>query len=202
MVDHSAPSPTWTPEQLGAFVGQVRDDRFLALWMLLATTGLPVPAALNLRRSEVDLQRRHLSTAAMSRRGEAGARGPRIYQLDPDTYDALREHVISWDKEREVLAQKTQHLFVWSNGAQLDRGSVRRMFHQHCAAAGVPVVPYKEMRFAYVVAALESGLPTRIIRERLGRRPQRSAAKGTPEQTSETTRSDSARRQSWRSRGF
>jgi integrase len=202
MVDHSAPSPTWTPEQLGRFVDQVLDDRFLSLWMLLATTGLPVTAALNLRRSDVDVQRHHVSTAALTRRGEGGPRGPRIYELDPDAYDALRDHVISWDKERAVLQQKSRHLFVWSNGEQLDRGAVRKMFQQHCTAAGVPVVPYKEMRFAYVVAALESGLPTQVIRERLGRKPEQSTEHDAPQRVTDVAQPRSARRQPWRSRSF
>jgi integrase len=30
----------WTPEQLGIFVRQVEGDRFYALWLLVATTGL------------------------------------------------------------------------------------------------------------------------------------------------------------------
>jgi hypothetical protein len=50
-------------------------------------------------------------------------------------------------------------LFVWSNGEQVDVGAVRTMFRQHCSLAGLPVVPLQAMRQAYIVAAIDSGIP-------------------------------------------
>jgi hypothetical protein len=48
---------TWTPEHLGTFVEQVRDDRYLALWMLVATTGVRLEALTGLLRQEVDFDK-------------------------------------------------------------------------------------------------------------------------------------------------
>ena len=161
MTDGLQQGPSWTPQQLGKFVDQVRDDRFFALWMLAATTGLGVSSIVDLRRDQVDIQEGTVTPS--TKRSSMSS-----YALDPDTYDALRDHVISWDKERTTLGQGTKMLFVWSNGEQLDSGSAMRMFDQHCANAGVPTVPVRGMRFAYVVSALESGIPTGILSERLG----------------------------------
>jgi hypothetical protein len=90
----------------------------------------------------------------------------RTYALDPDAQDALREHVIAWDKERS--GQRSEHLFVWADGEPLHPKSVEVLFRRHCQKAGLPVVPLQAARQAYVVAALETGIPTAVISERLG----------------------------------
>ena len=153
-------SATWTPEQLGAFIESVRNDRYFALWMLLATTGARLEALTGLVRQEVDFDERRISPASARR----------SCLLDPTAFDALKEHVAAWEAERFLLRQETQQLFVWSNGEQLDSGAVRTMFRQHCSLAGLPVVPMRAMRQAYIVAALESGIPVRQISDRLSRR--------------------------------
>jgi len=156
----------WTPEDLGRFVGQVRNDRFFALWMLVATTGLPLETILGLRRGDLNVQSRRIVPSSDKR---ASTRHARSFGLDPNTYDSLRDHVITWDKERYAMSQDTRMLFVWSNGQPLDAASASRMFRQHCAGAGIPVVSIEQMRTAYATAALEFGIPTKVITDRLGR---------------------------------
>lgn len=46
---------TWTPEQFGAFLDGVRDDRLSAANFLLATTGMRRGEALGLRWIDADL---------------------------------------------------------------------------------------------------------------------------------------------------
>lgn len=161
----------WEPADLGAFIGQVRNDRFFALWMLAATTGAPFDRIVSLERGDVDLEERRFKPAGITP-AASRPRGVPSYRLEPDTYAALREHVASWDKERHVLAPDTTRLFAWSNGEPLDSGSAMRMFEQHCGNAGLPVVTINDVRLAYVLAALESGIPTRTFRDRLARGPQ------------------------------
>lgn len=160
---------TWTPGDLGAFVEAIRDDRFFALWMLVATSGVRLDALTGLERHDVNFEERRISpTPTTVSSDERSFTAHRSYALDPTAYDALKEHVITWDKERYILGQDTQKLFVWSNGEQVDPRAIRSMFGQHCEAAGVPVVPLQEMRQAYVVAAIETGIPVKVIAERLG----------------------------------
>lgn len=150
---------TWTPEHLGVFIQSVLHDRYFALWMLIATTGVRLEALTGLVLQEVDFDEPRISPASARR----------SCVLDPTAYDALKEHVAAWEVERFLLRQRTQKLFVWSNGEQVDAGAVRTMFRQHCSLADVPVVPIRTMRLAYVVAALESGIPVKQISERLSR---------------------------------
>jgi integrase len=125
--------------------------------MLVATTGVRLEALTGLVLQEVDFDGRRISPASARR----------SCVLDPTAYDALKEHVATWEVERFLLRQKAQKLFVWSNGEQVDPGAVRTMFRQHCSLAGVPVVSMHAMRQAYVVAALESGIPVKQISDRL-----------------------------------
>lgn len=160
---------TWTADDLGAFVEQVSDDRFFAMWMLITTTGMQLDALTGLERHDVDFEERRITPEPTAvRGGTRSLTAHRSYALDPTAYDALKEHVITWDKERYVLGQDTQKLFVWSNGEQIDGRSIRSMFVQHCSAARVPVVSLQEARQSYVTAAIETGMPVKVMSERLG----------------------------------
>jgi integrase len=161
MADDEALPTTWTRRDLARFVDQVSDDRFVALWLMAATSGMSVGTLVELRREDIDLESERVHP-----RSTPGSHAD--YILDPDAANAIRAHVMSWDKERETLGHTTDKLFIWSNGEQLDAGSAMRMFQQHCASAGVPVVPMKQVRAAYVVNALEYGIPTEVLTERLG----------------------------------
>lgn len=173
----------WEPSHLGAFIRHVRSDRFFALWMLAATTGVSFDRIVSLERPDVDLEARRFNPAGATSAAVDTRRGP-SYLLEPDTYDAVREHVTNWEHERRLLAHGGPRLFVWSNGEPLDAGSAMTMFEQHCGNAGVPIVTINDMRLAYVLAALESGIPTRAFRDPLLRGPQ------TPPATSVVSRQD------------
>lgn len=177
MTDAKVRSGCWSPDQLGKFVDQVRDDRFFALWMLVSTTGLPTDALVDLRRGDIDLQEPRLTVRPMTKAGRSATplAVARSYSLDPDTHEALREHAISWDKE--TSGQRSDRIFVWSDGEPLHPKSVEVLFRRHCQNAQLPVVPFRGVRQAYISAALESGIPTAVISERLGRR-QSSSRRG------------------------
>ena len=85
----------------GAFVAQVRGDRFFALRLLVATTGLRRGELAGLLWSDVDLVHETLSPTT-PRVVVAGhvhesepktASGERRLALDPDTADALRDYL-------------------------------------------------------------------------------------------------------------
>lgn len=169
MTDAKAWAGSWSPDQLGQFIDQVRNDRFFALWMLVSTTGIPTDALVDLRRGDIDLQEPRLTLRPEGgpSRGRVPLAVARTYALDPDAHEALREHVIAWDKESS--GQRSDRIFVWSDGGPLHPKSVKVLFRRHCQNAQLPLVPFRGVRQAYVSAALESGIPTAVIRERLGR---------------------------------
>jgi integrase len=173
----SRPRPkVWTPEQLGTFVEHVRDDRFFALWLLVATTGLRRGELAGLRRLDVDFQSRTVSpstprvvVAGRALDSEAKTTsGIRNLALDPETLEALREYIVVWDTERELLGQDTQLLFVWSNGRPLHPDTITGLFHDHCRRAGLPRIRLHDVRHSYATAALKAGIPAKVISERLG----------------------------------
>jgi integrase len=160
----------WSPDHLGRFVDQVRDDRYFAIWMLIATTGIQIDTLLDLRRGDVDLQAPLLPPRATTatRAGATPLAVTKTYALDPDTHDALREHVITWDREHTGHDLRTKRLFAWEDGEPLHPKSVEVLFRRHCRKADLPVVPLQAVRQAYVIAAIETGIPTTVISERLG----------------------------------
>jgi integrase len=166
----------WTPEQLGQFVEHVREDRFYALWLLVVTTGFRRGELAGLLRHDVDLQhgRVNPSVPRVVVDGEVfesetkTASGERSLALDPTTWDALRDYVVYWDKERELLGQDTQLLFVRANGEPIHPDWITALFHKHCAAAGLPRIRVQDVRHSYATAALKAGIPPKVISERLG----------------------------------
>jgi integrase len=165
--------PRWSPQDLGEFVDQVRDDRLFALWMLVATTGIRLDTLLDLRRGDVDMQEARLSLAPqrVQRDDDVPLSVVKRFALDPDAHEALREHAITWDREHVDRSRlRSELLFTSNEGTRLDPEAVNSLFHQHCRRAGLSVVPLQAMRQAYVVAAIETGIPTAVLGERLGRK--------------------------------
>jgi integrase len=99
----------WRPEQLRAFLDQVRDDRLYAAWLLLATTGMRRGEVAGLRWVDVDLDAARVSP----RRPRVvvnhqvlvsepkTTKGRRSIALDPATVAALREHR-RWQLEKRL----------------------------------------------------------------------------------------------------
>jgi integrase len=166
----------WTPEQLGIFVSHVQDDRFYALWLLVATTGLRRGELAGLTRDDVDLQHGYVSpritrVVVDGRAAESDPKtrsGERTLALDPTTHEALREYLISWDKERDLFGLDTRLLFVWPDGRPLHPDTITALFHKHCAAAGLPRIRLHDVRHSYASAALKARVSPKVISERLG----------------------------------
>lgn len=166
----------WSPEQLGVFVQHVSADRFYALWLLVATTGLRRGELAGLKRTDIDFTARTVSpstprvvVAGHAVESEAKTRsGERNLALDPDTLEALREYVSSWKEERDLLGQDTELLFVWSSGQPLHPDTITALFHEHCKGAGLPRIRLHDVRHSYATAALKAGIPPKVISERLG----------------------------------
>ena len=171
------PKPTiWTPAELGRFVQHVHADRFRALWLLVATTGLRRGELAGLQRDDIDLQHGTVTPSrprvvAAGRAVESDAKtraGERSLALDPTTWEALRAYVDRWDEEGELLGQDTRLLFVWPIGQALHPDTITTLFHRHCDTAALPRIRLHDVRHSYATAALKAGVAPKIISERLG----------------------------------
>jgi integrase len=166
----------WTPAQLRTFIAHVQGDRFYALWLLVATTGLRRGELAGLTAPDVDLDVSRISPTAT--RVVVGGRaadsdpktpsGERVLALDPLTRDALKEYLASWQRERALLGQTSQLLFVWPDGRPLHPDTITALFHKHVAAAVLPKIRLHDVRHSYATAALKAGIPPKVISERLG----------------------------------
>lgn len=136
-------------------MAEVENDRFYALWLLVATTGLRRGELAGLRRHDID--REHATVAPSSTRVVVSGRaaqsdpktvnGERVVAIDPDTRDALQVYLVAWDKERELLGQSASGLlFVHSDGRPLHPDTITAVFHKHGAAAGLPRIRIHDVR--------------------------------------------------------
>ena len=173
----SRPKPSvWTPEQLGVFVRQVERDRFYALWLLVATTGLRRGELAGLTRDDIDLAHGRVSpstprvvVAGHAQDSETKTRaGVRSLALDPETLSALKGFIEVWEEERRLLGQDGRLLFVWPDGRALHPDTITALFHKHCKAAGLPRIRLHDVRHSYATAALKAGIAPKVISERLG----------------------------------
>lgn len=110
----------------------------------------------------------HASPGCLHDLARLARAGVRSLALDPDTRDALQRYVRTWDRERQLLGQNTQLLFVWPNGRPLHPDTITALFHKHCEAAGLPRIRLHDVRHSYATAALRAGVPAKVISERLG----------------------------------
>ena len=57
---------------------------------------------------------------------------------------------------------------MWPDGRALHPDTITAMFHRHCTGTGLPRIRLHDVRHSYATAALQAGVPTKIISERLG----------------------------------
>ncbi|MBA3551675.1 MAG: site-specific integrase [Actinobacteria bacterium] len=170
---------TWRAEELGTFLGHVREDRLSAAWLLLATTGMRRGELLGLRWEDVDLE---AGRAAIRRtwivvdgHAEAStpktAKGRRTVPLAAETVAALKAHRVSQLEERVALGpgyQDSGLVFCREDGAPLHPDSLSQAFERRTAAAGLPRIRLHDVRHSYATVALRAGIPAKVVSEILG----------------------------------
>ena len=122
----------WTPEQLAAFLHEVRHDGLYALWWLFALRGLRRGEAAGLRWADVDLDNAQLAvTRQRTTAGYTIHEGPpksatsrRIVALDCSTVQVLRLHRLRQEQHharRDVAARPylpSGYVFTRPDGAR------------------------------------------------------------------------------------
>lgn len=123
----------WTPAQLRHFLTSAREDRFYALFLVAATTGLRRAELCGLRWAAIDLDAGTLSVAPDTRvvvNGQAQDSDgktdntPRLLELDPVTVSALRERQAHQRSEQAFFDreyQQTDRVCTWENADRFTR---------------------------------------------------------------------------------
>jgi integrase len=169
----------WTVAQLGAFLASVRDDRFYALYLASATTGMRRSELCGPRWPDLDLAQGRVSVAEtrVVVRGHAQdsdgktVRSRRLLSLDPATLRALGEHQERQAEERAFFGPDYRPgawIFTWENGRPVHPDVVRQRFNRAVLRAGLPPIRLHDIRHCYATAALVAGVSPKIVSERLG----------------------------------
>jgi integrase len=174
----TTPEP-WTVDELARWLRHAQQDRFAALWVLAATTGMRRSELLGVRRDLLDLDAGTLKIddtlisvggRAEESDGKSDA-GVREVSLDAFTVAGLREHLAMLDEEREAFGRAYAPggwLFVWQDGRRPHPDSVTDRFNRLVDAAGASRIRLHDVRHAYATLSLNSGVEPKILSDRVG----------------------------------
>lgn len=168
----------WTPAQLRTFLDLVVGHRLEAAWHVSAMTGMRRGEVLGMRWGDVDLERARIQVrqALVSVAYELVFSTPknhrgRVIDLDPGTVEQLRMH-----RERQVKEQAEwgasyddrDLVFCRENGEPLHPQTYSQSFERLVAKTGQPSIRLHDLRHTHATIAVQAGVPTKVISERLG----------------------------------
>ena len=169
----------WTVEQLAAFLTGQYQDRFYALYLLAATTGMRRSEVCGLRWSSLDLEDGtvDLDETRVVVRGQAtdsdgkSNDSVRRLALDPATVAALVAHRKLQEEERALFGSgwhTGNYVFRWEDGRPVHPDTIRQRFNRAVAHLALPRIRLHDMRHTYATAALRAGIAPKVISARLG----------------------------------
>ncbi|MFE5910685.1 tyrosine-type recombinase/integrase [Streptomyces wedmorensis] len=175
------PSPVmvWTPEQTGAFLDFVAEDRLYAMWHLIAFRGLRRGEACGQPWSETNLDRHSLTvTGQLVQDGwEVEASEPktdsgfRVVALDDDTVHVLKRHRERQEADRAEWGPawvNTGLVFTQEDGSWLHPGKVTDLFERLVAASGLPPIRLHDLRHGAATLMLAADIDIKIVSDTLG----------------------------------
>ena len=180
---HRKELPTWTTEQIQAFLRHTANDRELALYRTALMTGMRRGELLGLRRADLSLRFKRLQVRQQwARDGDRGlrikglktdAKAWRTIDLDDGTVEILAGLLAAQDDERDKLSAAYQDrdlVFCRPDGSPYDVDVVTRTFQRRAKAASLPVMPFHGCRHTHATLLLENGESLKYVAERLGDR--------------------------------
>lgn len=175
------PSPVmvWTPEQTGAFLDFVAEDRLYAMWHLTAFRGLRRGEACGQPWSETNLDRGSLTvTGQLVQDGwdvetsePKTDSGFRVVALDDDTVGVLMRHRERQEAERAEWGTAwvdTGLVFTQEDGSWLHPGKVTDLFDRLVTASGLPPIRLHDLRHGAATLMLAAGVDVKIVSDTLG----------------------------------
>jgi integrase len=169
----------WTVTQLQTFLQRARSDRFFALWVLEATSGMRRCELAGARRDLLDLDVGTLTIEVTrvvvdGRVIESDGKtenAQHVLALDPFTLAALKAHVAMLDRERAEFGPDYRDygvLFCWENGKPPHPDTITRRFKRLAAAAGLPEIDLHDVRHSYATLGRDAKIDWKALSKRIG----------------------------------
>jgi integrase len=169
----------WTVAQLQTFLQRARSDRFFALWVLEATSGMRRCELAGVRHDLLDLDTGTLAieitrVVVDGRVIESDGKtenAQHVLALDPFTLAALKAHVAMLDQERAEFGPDYQDygvLFCWENGKPPHPDTITRRFKRLAAAAGLPEIDLHDVRHSYATLGRDAKIDWKALSKRIG----------------------------------
>ncbi len=172
-------APRLTVAQLQTFLQRARSDRFFALWVLEATSGMRRCELAGARRDlldlakgtlEIDVTRVVVDGQVIESDGKT-ENAQHMLALDPFTLAALKAHVEMLDRERKDRGPDYRDhgvLFCWEDGTPPHPDTITRRFKQLAAAAGLPEIDLHDVRHSYATAGRDAKIDWKALSRRIG----------------------------------
>jgi integrase len=173
------PKP-WTVDELTAWLRLALSDRFGAMWLLAATTGMRRSelagvdrGLLNLDAGTLNIEDTRVVVAGYTIDSDGkSASGVRTISLDAFTVELLRGYLGVLDVEREAFGPDydTTHtlLMRYEDGRRLHADTITRRFNRLVDLAGVRRIRLHDIRHTYATLSLDSGVHAKIVSDRIG----------------------------------
>lgn len=175
---NTRPKP-WTVDELAAWLQVALQDRFAALWLLAATTGMRRSELAGIRRDDLDLDSGTLRIAdtrvvvdghGQDSDGKSDA-SEREISVDEYTVRLLRDYLQVLEKEREAFGHAyPDHgkLMCFADGRRLHPDTVTRGFNRLVDRAGVRRIRLHDVRHTYSTMSIDAGIDPKIVSDRVG----------------------------------
>ena len=170
----------WSVTQLRTFLDCARRDRFFALWVLEATSGMRRGELAGARVRDLDLEtgilrmertRVVIDGQVVESDGKTDS-AQRIVVIDPLTLAVLRAHIEMLNRERTEFGPDYHDyglLFCWEDGRPPHPDTITRRFHKIAEAAGLPMINLHDVRHSYATAGRDAQIDWKAFSERIGR---------------------------------
>jgi integrase len=169
----------WNVAQLRTFLQHARSDRFFALWVLEATSGMRRCELAGAHRELLDLDAGTLDIGptrvvvdgkVVVSDGKTD-NAQHVLALDPFTLAVLRAHVDMLDRERKEFGPDYHDhgwLFCWENGKPPHPDTITRRFKRLTETAGLPEIDLHDVRHSYATAGRDAKIDWKALSKRIG----------------------------------
>ncbi len=169
-------TPMWTAKEAAAFMKHVKEERLYNAYYIMLALGLRAGECFGLMWDDLEGDALHIRRTLTVVRHELSLEAPktpsslRTLYLSPDQIEIFRCQREQQRLERSTAKRwmKSNLIFTSNVGTPLSFRNVRRRLDQLTDRAAVTRIGLHGFRHTYATLALLSGLPLKVVSERLG----------------------------------